>query len=107
MEKAPLKEIGYRIYQRRTAKHYTTKEMAGPLHLTPQEYVKIEKGKRMISLEEMLTLCNLLQFSPEYFLTGQMGIVEYSDLLRHVQSMDENFRNNVLHLIDNWNSSKE
>ncbi len=106
MEKAPLKQIGYRIYERRTSKKYTKQEMAELLNMTPQEYGKLEKGQRMISLEEMLTICRLLQFSPEYFLTGQLGFSECSDVIHHLQNINEDFRNNILYFAKNWNTKK-
>ena len=59
--KPTLEELGKRIYQLRTLKNLTTKQMAPMISLTPEAYRNIEKGESDPSMTTVLLICKALK----------------------------------------------
>ena len=65
------------------------------------------QGKRDFSIREMQGLCFLLHISPEYFLTGKMGMLECFELIRNIQEVPQNERDVTLGIAQYlYNASK-
>ena len=87
-----LKKIGGRIAEKRKEKKYTYRTMGNFLGVSPALYKKIEAGERSFSIEQLQTLCTVLHASPDWILTGQIGLLECTEIIENVQTTPEEFR---------------
>lgn len=65
-----LKEMGQRIMVRRKALHLTQEEMAERLGVSTQMISNLELGKKAIRPENLARVCEVLQVSADFILTG-------------------------------------
>ena len=65
-----LKEMGQRIMVRRKALHFTQEEMAERLGVSTQMISNLELGKKAIRPENLARVCEVLQVSADFILTG-------------------------------------
>ena len=65
-----LKEMGQRIMVRRKALRMTQEEMAEKLGVSTQMISNLELGKKAIRPENLAKVCELLDLSSDYVLTG-------------------------------------
>ena len=65
-----LKEMGQRIMVRRKALHFTQEEMAEKLGVSTQMISNLELGKKAIRPENLARVCEVLQVSADFILTG-------------------------------------
>ena len=102
MEQLPLKQIAHRIRLRRNDLKQSKRTVAKALGISPYVYTKLEEGARGFSVEEMLVLCDVLKISPEYLLTGKLGMQECTTLIEQTQALSEYYRDLILGMTDNW-----
>ena len=67
-----LKEMGGRISERRKQR-LTQDELAERMDVTPQMISTAELGKKAIRPENLLKLCEAMEVSADYILTGFVG----------------------------------
>jgi len=68
-----LKDMGGRISERRKQMRLTQDELAEMMDVTPQMISTAELGKKAIRPENLLKLCEALEVSADYMLTGFIG----------------------------------
>lgn len=65
-----LKEMGQRIMVRRKALRMTQEEMAEKLGVSTQMISNLELGKKAIRPENLAKVCDVLELSADFVLTG-------------------------------------
>lgn len=65
-----LKEIGERVNTRRKALGYTQEQLAEKINVSVQMISNLELGKKAIRPENIVKLCDNLEISADYLLTG-------------------------------------
>ncbi len=65
-----LKEIGERVNLRRKALGYTQEQLAEKINVSVQMISNLELGKKAIRPENIVKLCDTLEISADYLLTG-------------------------------------
>lgn len=65
-----LKEMGQRILARRRALKLTQEELADKLGVSTQMISNLELGKKAIRPENLVKLCEVLDLSADFILTG-------------------------------------
>ena len=75
-EKTYLEQVGDRFRQMRNRNYLSRKELAGRTKVHISEINKLENGKESIGIETAVKLCNELDCSVKYILTGNCGITE-------------------------------
>jgi len=68
-----LKDMGGRISERRKQMRLTQDELAEMMDVTPQMISTAELGKKAIRPENLLKMCEALEVSADYMLTGFIG----------------------------------
>lgn len=66
-----LIEIGERIRARRRYLGYTQEQMAEWMNVSIQMISNLERGNKAIRIDNLVNICNLLNVSADYILTGQ------------------------------------
>lgn len=65
-----LKEMGERIFKRRKALKMTQDELSEMIGVSTQMISNLETGKKAIRPENLLKICNALNISADYVLSG-------------------------------------
>lgn len=65
-----LKEIGERVNLRRKTLGYTQEQLAEKINVSVQMISNLELGKKAIRPENIVKLCDTLEISTDYLLTG-------------------------------------
>ena len=65
-------DLGERVRLLRRQKKLTQEELAERLGISASFLGHIERGTRVASLETLVTMCNTLQVTPEYFLSASL-----------------------------------
>lgn len=65
-----LKQMGQRIMVRRKGLHLTQEELAEKMGVSTQMISNLELGKKAIRPENLACLCEFLQVSADFILTG-------------------------------------
>ncbi len=65
-----LKQMGERISSRRKSLKYTQEELAEQIGVSTQMISNLELGKKAIRPENLVKLCEVLNVSADYVLTG-------------------------------------
>ncbi|MBQ7067094.1 MAG: helix-turn-helix transcriptional regulator [Lachnospiraceae bacterium] len=67
-----MKEIWRRIQERRKKLNLTQQEVYEKLNVSQNHYSRIENGHVGMSFEILLEICEILQVSTDYILTGEI-----------------------------------
>lgn len=81
MAKVDLNAIGERIQNQRLALGYTQQYVYEKLDISQNHYSRIENGHVGMSFEILLQLCEILQVSTDYILTGKLATEDKSTFL--------------------------
>jgi len=65
-----LKQMGERIYKKRKSLKYTQAELAEKVGVSTQMISNLECGKKAIRPENLIKVCEVLNISADYILTG-------------------------------------
>lgn len=68
---ADLKEIGKRIQSRRKQLGYTQEQLADAMNVSIQMVSNLERGNKAIRIDNLINLCQILETSTDYILTGK------------------------------------
>lgn len=77
-----LKELGNRAGLRRKALGYTQEQLAEKINVSVQMISNLESGKKAIRPENIVKLCNALEISADYLLTGSVSNGVSSEIIR-------------------------
>ncbi len=80
MHKVDLKEVGFRISERRRRLGYTQEQMAEWMNVSIQMISNLERGNKSIRIENLVKVCDILKVSADYLLTGRQGTADLSDM---------------------------
>lgn len=81
MAKVDLVAIGERIQKQRLALGFTQQYIYEKLDISQNHYSRIENGHVGMSFEILLQLCEILQVSTDYILTGKLDTSDKSAFL--------------------------
>ncbi|MBQ2916175.1 MAG: helix-turn-helix transcriptional regulator [Clostridia bacterium] len=95
MGKPNWKEIGERIQVRRNQLKLTQEQICKELDTYQTYYSKIENGKVGISIEMLLKLCEALDVTSDYILTGQILNKNESLLVEYYNKLNEKQRHYI------------
>ena len=68
---ADLKQIGKRIQACRRQRGYTQEQIADMMDVSIQMVSNLERGNKAIRIENLINLCQILNVSTDYILTGK------------------------------------
>lgn len=99
--KQVLWDMGERISARRKELKITQEELADRMDVSIQMISYLEAGRKAIRPENLIKLCNALEVSADYILTGQASNQEYDRITRKLQNLSpEEFRS-IEAILDN------
>lgn len=76
-----MREIGKRIQERRKELNLTQQEVYERLNVSQNHYSRIENGHVGMSFEILLEICDILQVSTDYILTGSIQAADDSPIV--------------------------
>lgn len=82
------KGIGQRVREHREMLKYTREEFAEKLEITPRFVTDIEHGKKGMSIDTLIRICELLAVSADYIIWGR-GDPPDSDLAALTAALSE------------------
>ncbi len=95
-----LKNMGERIYTKRKELKLTQEQVAEKMGVSVQMISNLECGKKAIRPENLIKICDILNVSSDYILTG-CNIVSKSEITDNKLSLlNENELNLINNLID-------
>lgn len=95
MEKIKYEQIGERIRSRRNQLKLTQQQICTKIDTTQTHYSNIENGKTGLSLEMLLKLCEILDVSADYILTGKVENKNESLLVEYYNKLNEKQRHYI------------
>lgn len=95
-----LTAIGARIRYARKVNHYTTEELSEVVGISTRFLYDIEKGHKRFSVTILINICNALNVSYDYILTGKNN--EYNDqkIIDIINMFDVSQINNVKKVLE-------
>lgn len=101
MSEADLKEIGKRIQQRRKQQGLTQEQLAEMMNVSIQMISNLERGNKSIRIENLIRLCQLLDVSTDYILTGKTSASDFSETVKQIVHLPDKEKN-LINLIINY-----
>lgn len=87
METEDLKKIGVRIVERRKELKLTQEQVAERMNVSIQMISNIERGNKAIKIDNLLKLCDILQTSTDYILTGKCTNNDFDNLASKISQL--------------------
>ena len=84
-----LKQIGQRIYERRRELRYTQEQLAEKMDVSIQMVSNLERGNKAIRIDNLVALCEILDVSTDYILTGRRSPEADGELLGKINRLGE------------------
>ena len=101
-----LKEMGQRILARRRALKLTQEELADKLGVSTQMISNLELGKKAIRPENLVKLCEVLDLSADFILTGGAANNTVDDLSEKLAGLSPEELQILLNLVGYMQSRK-
>lgn len=95
-----LKEIGQRIFVRRKELQFTQEYVADQMNVSVQMISNLEGGKKAIRPENLVKVCNVLDVSTDYILTGNRSEAEVTQLAAKLSQLQDEDYHAISVLID-------
>ena len=76
MEKTYLQQVGERLFECRNRNLFSRKELAKRAGVSIETVKMMERGEGIVGIEDATKICNILNSSTEYILTGNCGLKE-------------------------------
>ena len=100
MKAEDLKKIGVRIANRRKELKFTQEQIAEHMNVSIQMISNIERGNKAIKIDNLLKLCDILQISTDYILTGKRTNADYGHLASKIAQLPESDCKMIEMLVD-------
>ena len=89
-----LKSFGDKVREVRKTRNMTGEALAEKCNMSPSFLRQIEAGKKGVSVENLIRLCNSLNVSPGYLLQAELNtlydtVVTNAELIRYLEGLDE------------------
>ena len=101
-----LKDMGHRIMVRRKALRMTQEELAEKLGVSTQMISNLELGKKAIRPENLVKVCNVLDLSADFVLTGMTTGTTMDAIIQKLPRLTEEELQMVGDMIDYMNNKK-
>lgn len=102
MASVNLQEIGQRIAMRRKQLGFTQEQMAGMMDVSIQMISNLERGVKSIRIENLIKLCQILDISTDYILTGKQTYQDSFKLANQIAALSTENRKTIEVLIDHF-----
>lgn len=103
---ANLKEIGKRIHSRRKQLGFTQEQLADEMNVSVQMVSNLERGNKAIRIDNLIRLCQLLDVSTDYILTGKENNSDISALAQQIAALPEKEKDMIRVLVEYCNKDK-
>ena len=100
MKAEDLKKIGVHIANRRKELKFTQEQIAERMNVSIQMISNIERGNKAIKIDNLLKLCDILQTSTDYILTGKRTNVDHGHLASKIAQLSESDCKMIEMLVD-------
>ena len=90
-----LEEIGTRISCQRKLLGYTQEQLAAKMGVSIQMVSNLERGIKSIRIDNLVRLCQILQVSTDYILTGKQTSLDSHHLVALIASLPDKDRRAV------------
>lgn len=95
-----LRDMGARICARRKELHLTQEQVAEQMNVSLQMVSNLELGKKAIRPENLLRLCQTLEISADYILSGHYSVKESLDISDQFLQMSSTHQRIIRQLIE-------
>lgn len=95
-----LMEIGRRIQARRKQQGLTQEQLADRMNVSIQMVSNLERGNKAIKIENLINLCQILNVSTDYILTGKETQNDFRALTERIQKLSQTNRKMIEMLVD-------
>ncbi len=100
MQTEDLKRIGVRIVERRKELKLTQEQVAERMNVSIQMISNIERGNKAIKIDNLIKLCDILQTSTDYILTGKHTNHDFDNLVSKISQLSESDYKMIELLVD-------
>ena len=97
---ANLKEIGKRIQNRRKQLGFTQEHLADEMNVSVQMVSNLERGNKSIRIDNLIRLCQILDVSTDYILTGKENNSDISALTQQIAALPEKEKGMIRVLVE-------
>lgn len=101
-----LKKMGERIYHRRKLLKLTQEELAEKMGVSTQMISNLELGKKAIRPENLIKLCEVLNVSADYILTGVNANLTSEEFFNKLVTLTPQEFKLITELLDYMNHNK-
>ena len=101
-----LEQIGERVYNKRKKQKLSQAELAEKIGVSVQMISNLECGKKAIRPENIVKICEALNISADYLLTGYTADNEMSDILEKLSNLSPSEIKIINEMIDYMNNNK-
>lgn len=103
---ANLMEIGKRIQNRRKQLGFTQEHLADEMNVSVQMVSNLERGNKSIRIDNLIRLCQILDVSTDYILTGKENNSDISALTQQIAALPEKEKGMIRVLVEYCNKEK-
>lgn len=100
MADVDLAEIGKRIQSRRKQQGLTQEQLADRMNVSIQMISNLERGNKSIRIDNLINLCQILDVSTDYILTGKETQDDFHALTARIEALSPANRKMIEMLID-------
>lgn len=100
MTSTELKEIGFRICNRRKQLGFTQEQIAEQMDVSIQMVSNLERGNKAIRIENLVKLSRILHISTDYILTGAYTEQDQNALLTQLSKLSNTDYQMICMMID-------
>lgn len=93
MEKTYLKQVGERLLECRSRSFFSRKELAERAGVPISSVKMMERGEEAVGIDVAFKICNELDYSAEYILTGKCGLLELIRMNQKIFDLPDNLEN--------------
>lgn len=100
MNMADLSGIGKRIQNRRKQLGYTQEQLSEMMDVSIQMVSNLERGNKAIRIDNLINLCQILNVSTDYILTGKETTEDITALTARIAMLSERDQKMIEMLVD-------
>lgn len=103
---ANLMEIGKRIQSRRKQLGFTQEQLSDEMNVSVQMVSNLERGNKSIRIDNLIRLCQILDVSTDYILTGKENNSDISALTQQIAALPEKEKGMIRVLVEYCSKDK-